>query len=158
MRASGTVACGAGMMVQCGPDSPVDVKSFFGRGTWAVTKREKSSNFSGLEDWKVSHGSDHGDLLHTDKFRFKRWVAIFQEHFDDFFHVRLQFIERCGLRMGTWKPWDEANVVARLKAAFDHGGKLLHSISQCSGLSNMVWVTNDVQAGTVWHILEYMQE
>jgi hypothetical protein len=53
-------------------------------------------------------------------------LPIFKEQRENFTEIRVQFVERFGLRVRSRKPGDEADEKARFGRPFDNGGVGLH--------------------------------
>jgi hypothetical protein len=56
----------------------------------------------------------------------KQGLSIFEEHFDYFLEVLMEFIEAFRLRMGSWKTRHITNVESSVRASFYHGRKTSH--------------------------------
>jgi len=64
-------------------------------------------DFGGLENRNIAHDSGDCDVLHSDKLRFKNWIAVFEKHCNDLTKVCVQLIQRGALGVRSGKPGNE---------------------------------------------------
>ena len=86
---------------------------------------QNRNDFAGLEDGDTGH-SRNFDGLHSDELRFESRGAVLAQHLDDFLQIRVEFIERRGLRMRARKAGNIANIKSGIRATLDHCGIGFH--------------------------------
>ncbi len=70
--------------------------------------------------------STYFDDLSSDELGLDLGFSIFEQHGDDFTQIRVQLIERLGLRVCSRKTRDESDEKAGFRRALDDGGEGLH--------------------------------
>ena len=85
-----------------------------------------------LEYRHLCHKSRERDTLSADKLAFKHWFSIFQEHFHHFAKVRVELVQRVGLRVGSRESGNVAHVETGLRILFDNRRVLFHGMDTSS--------------------------
>ena len=79
-----------------------------------------------LEYRQIRHDSRERDTLSADKLSFKHRFSIFQEHFQHFAKIRVELVQRGGLRVGSRESGNVAHVETGLRILFDNRRVLFH--------------------------------
>ena len=81
-----------------------------------------------LEHRQLCHDSRERDTLSADKLSFKHGFSIFQEHFHHFAKIRVQFVQRVGLGVGSRESGNVAHVETGIRILFDNCRVLFHGM------------------------------
>ena len=84
-------------------------------------------------------------ILYPNEFSLEFWLAIFEEHCDDFSKICIQFVESLSLRMGPRKTWYISDVQTRFRTPFHNCLISLHRDQPPVALYNAL---NDKYTGT----------
>lgn len=77
-------------------------------------------HFCRFEYRDVPHSSGDYDRLDTHELRVELGFPVFEQHFQDFSKIRIQFVEIGSLRVRSRKPWHVPDEETRLRVTLDH--------------------------------------
>jgi hypothetical protein len=83
--------------------------------------------FHGISSFRTPSLLDH-DGLRANKLGFQSRLALLQEHLNDFFQIRLKFVEAFRLRVGTGKTGHISHVQVCVRTLFNDGSICLHHL------------------------------
>lgn len=72
-----------------------------------------------FEDGDAGHSCNF-DGLHPDKLRLKTWGAVLAQHFNHFFEIGIDLVQRRGLGMRTGKTGDVTHIKPCVRATLDY--------------------------------------
>ena len=98
------------------------------RNSTAAKATERGDNLAGLQDGNSfpCSGNCHG--LRPDELTVQLWFALFKKHFNNFFEIGIQFIQRRGLTVSPWEARHVAHVHAGVRAPLDDRCVCFHAI------------------------------
>jgi len=79
------------------------------------------------QDRKPAHCSGR-DCLSTDELRLESWLAVLEEHRNDFVEIGVELVEGFALRVGSRKAGNIADEKSRLPVALDNGCIRFHGL------------------------------